>query len=228
MASLNLPENGYIGLGNIGQLSDEKYNALLAALQKFKPAVFHSKMLANIVQEATGLSGELASRAAESVVGVPLVYRKSSVPPEDFLRELADSLLERWKDDGVLVPLVPKIVERMTPLLQIEALSLSGLALAEAIDLPNSFSEALFSVDMRPLSYVGDNEVRGVMLISTLKLTYFGVSDSQEVSLTFDEVDLDALSDAIDDAKHKMELAKSLIGKADVSFVPVTASRRGG
>ncbi|KUZ70831.1 hypothetical protein WI36_20280 [Burkholderia ubonensis] len=188
--------------------------------------VFHLRLLERIVERVTGEVGDGAARIAESASGVPLVYRRTGLPSDEFLALLAEELEQRWGSDSDEALLIPALLQRVAPLLEIDALAVSAQAITMAVDLPNSFAEAGFAVDLRPIFYTDDDEAKGVMLLTTLRLSYAVGSDTKEISLSLDEVDLDALSEAVQAVKQQVASSKQLIKQLGVPFVPVTAGRR--
>ncbi|MGS1060509.1 hypothetical protein [Burkholderia glumae] len=226
MTDLKIPDSGYVGLAFIGRLKNKQYEALLAAIRAFEPVVYPATALERIVKSATKEDDAVAERIAESVAGMPLIQKRSDLSQADFLRRLEETLSARWKGDSEELSLIPTVLKRVRPILDIGSLSVSSEALKLAVDSPNSFSDASFAVDMRPVFYPDDESVGGVMLVATMRLSYFDGVDAREVCYSFDEVDLDSLFDEIESAKKKIISLKNLIKKSNIQFVPVTQGRR--
>lgn len=114
-----------------------------------------------------------------------------------FLREQPVESLSDYAQAGRLGANLRKIINTNT------ALDLTAKVTLIKNDHPHAYSNAKIYTDMRPVFSRSDMEIRGAVIIHTLKLSYQDGQEGKDFFVALDQTDLLSLRESVEKAERK-------------------------
>jgi hypothetical protein len=209
LAALNVPKNERLALTILRQLPPLAFGQLLAELERSPTSV----------PEVPNLSADDAESVFESISSLHRVRAYSEVPVEEFIVDVCESLIEH----NDLSPMqAPEFRERLTRILEIEALRVAGKAIALHTEHENLFCSARILTDARPI-YGDDPSVLPMAMIinHTLKLDYHTGSGGHiaEFYVALGSRDIQELHDVLTRAEKKAKSLGAAMSNASIRII---------
>jgi hypothetical protein len=196
-----------VALAILRELPEDTFNQLLAELERSPTSV----------PKVSNLSAD----DAESVFDViTSLYRvRGEVPNEKFIEDVCESLSEH---NDLPRSAEPAFRERLARVLDIEALSIAGKAVALHTEYDNVFCSARILTDARPVYGNNPSDPPEAMIINhTLKLDYHTGASGHiaEFYIALGSHDLQELHDVLLRAEEKAKSLGIVIAKANVRII---------
>jgi len=207
LSTLNVPKNDRLALAILRELPEDAFNQLLAELERSPTAV---PKLSNLSADDT-----------ESVFDViTSLYRvRGEVPNEEFIEDLCESLFEH---NDLPRAAEPAFRERLARVLDIEALSIAGKAIALHAEYDNLFCSARILTDARPVYGKNPSDPPEAMIINhTLKLDYHTGASGHiaEFYIALGSQDIQELQQILLRAEEKAKSLGAVIAKANIRVI---------
>lgn len=224
MAALRIPDHYQPGFKLLISISDEVFQALLAALSEKRPLLHLKELTDFISNEVVGIPRDDLKEITEVLISLYSLQDYLSITAsrmvdsaykaaKNVFQDLPDEELERFKT-------------RLTELLRVdEVISAHSKANNVLLDHERAFMRARILTDIRPVfkSKVVEPPV-GAVIVHMLKIEYREGDDRKEFFVALDTTDIRKLKEILERADLKGEVVKSLLNKADVAYLDVEES----
>lgn len=209
------PESFRPSLERIAAMSDDEFEHLRNVLASAKPSLKIQTLVAEVDEK---LNGEIPNIAdvLQSVADLNNARVSADLTIEQFIRDVS-RLLARRKDKSINLP---SVEQRLTSLLNIEALAFS----ARAFDLQHEYDKLFISArivsDVRPVFNQAGTEPVATMIVHNLSIKYYQTGEYKEMFIALDEADVAKLRKVLDRADSKVvSLVERFIGKSGIPYL---------
>lgn len=207
MAALNVPKNDRLALTILRELPEDAFAQLVATLERSPTSV----------PELPNVSADDAKSIFDVITSLHRV--RGDVAVEEFIGDVCESLFEH---NDLPRAAEPAFRERLARIINIEALSIAGKAVALHTEYPNLFCDARILTDARPVYGESTTDPPAAMIINhTLKIDYHtGASGRiEEFYIALGSHDLQELQAVLLRAEEKAQSLGAVIAKANIRLI---------
>jgi hypothetical protein len=208
VAALSIPKDDRAGLALVREVPEGVLNDLLLAIEK---------------SPASPIVNNLSPDDIERIMGtLTTMYRIRAihdVPLDEFVSDICESLLEHGE---LTTADEPKFRERLTKVLDIEALKVASKAVALQNENERNFCTARILTDARPI--FGNNvsaPPEAAVITHTMKLSYHEGAGGRihDIYVVLGSHDLADLREVLDRAEEKAKSLRNFFSKANMRFI---------
>lgn len=216
MKTANTPEIEGSALSALAALTEEEFGALRTSISEASPSVKRSLMYSKAVSSLP----EVPKGNIDGILSA-VAYFASLLGPTDTPGALIEDVLSQWSqhEGSSSDPAKTEILRtRLNILLRIESLHLSAKAADLAVETTQFLENIRIVTDIRPV-FGGDKDldVRGALVMHTLKLEYFTSEGSKELYIAIDDDDIGAILRAIERAQSKALVLRSILQRSKIT-----------
>lgn len=212
---LRIPPRFLPGLTALASMEDETVEALQAALQEVPEVLSTDRLVEHVRDAAPALPDDQAVETLEALLSLMTLLPEDGEGVINLARDVADSPDLDLTDEERQT-----FVERLTPLLELDSLTLAARAFDIVSEHDRVFHDARILNDLRPV--FGPDPADGpkaAVLVATLKIDYHvtrGPVDSAYFAL--DQTDLLRLRDVVDRALAKHASLRGLVESMNMPY----------
>jgi hypothetical protein len=210
------------GVAKLAGLSEEDFLAVCEGIknapQGLPPKQFNSVVASSVPRLAKG--------EVEEVIEA-VMYLASFRASEASLPEFVNNAVAEAQSLGLPPEHARTLKERLHVLLQLESIRLRSKVLELSFESSQVFHSTRILTDLRPVFALDSGlEVKGLMVLHTLKIEYFTGEGTKETYILMDDDDVAQLSQALERAKKKAEVLRSLTGKCQLTSLNLAESSK--
>lgn len=209
MPALSIPKSDRAGLSILREMPDDVFNDLVNEIQRSPASI---PTLRNV-------SSEDSEQVLNAINSLHRVRAYNQVSPEDFSIDVGEALRER---NELRPNEEPKLRERLTRVLNIEALNIAAKAITLHLEHERVFCSARIITDARPV-YGKDtkSEPAAMIITHSLKISYHQAGDSgvKEFYVGLGSEDVEELIRVLERAKSKAQSLRSTFDESKVRFI---------
>jgi len=209
LAELSIPKSNRLGLAILREMPDDVLKALLIAIEKSPSSV-------PVIPDVSSQDAEQVKDALDTMYAIR-AYNEVSL--EEFISDVCEALRE---NDELKPQEEPQFRERLTKLLDIEALSIAAKALALQTEHEHLFCSARILTDARPVYGKSVSESPAAMIIThMLKLSYHegGAGRLNEFYIGLGSNDIAELRSVLDRADEKEKSLRATFDSSKIRFI---------
>ncbi len=222
LPELTIPERYRAGFAKIIGLEDPPFQELLSVLREEPPALDYVELALQIAPKVSAVSEDDIEDILETLDSLYAARVRFALPVADFA-EAVRRAVEQSDTEELRLPEGNggRLGERLTQLLDINALDATRKALDVLLEHEHTFHGARIMTDIRPIfgPSTGDDPT-GAVIVHMLKLGYHDESeDVKEIYLALETGDIDILIDMFRRAKSKADSLKRVLKRARVPYI---------
>ncbi|WP_186119350.1 hypothetical protein ACN262_31500 [Burkholderia gladioli] len=222
----SIPEQAYEGMRLLSALSADQFVSLTEAVSQFKPAIYHARTLQKLIDDSTGVGTEQADTIRDLLSGLALVRAQIGSEEDKFWADYFAELNRTSGDEGLSEDDIERLATRLPEVLRNDAIGLSALSARVVSEAPMQFTKSFAAVDLRPVFFEDSAEPKGFILVSSFKIESFDGDNSNSVTYSLDEIDLDEILSELEGLKVRIAALKKVAQKANLPLIPINPRRR--
>lgn len=222
LPELRIPERYHAGFAKIIRLEDEPFQELLSVLREEPPALDHEELSARIAPKVSAVSPGDIDDILETLDSLYAARARFALPVAGF----AEAVRRAVEQSDAAEPRLPeedgkRLKERLTRLLDIDALDATRKALDVLLEHEHTLHGARIMTDIRPVFGPStDDDPTGAVIVHMLKLSYHDESeDVKEIYLALETGDIGILIDIFRRANSKADSLKRVLKRAKVPYI---------
>lgn len=219
---LRVPERYHAGFARIIRLGDESFQKLLNVLRDTPPALDYTELSSVITPKVSAVPPGDVGDILETLEALYSVRARLALPVADF----AEAVRKAVEEGGAEELSLPgengeRLKERLTQLLDIDALDVTRKALDVLHEHEHTLHDARIMTDIRPVFGLDtDDDPTGALIVHMLKVSYHDESEEvKEFYIALDAGDIDMLIDLLRRADSKAKSLQRVIERAKVPYI---------
>jgi hypothetical protein len=200
------------GVAKLAGLGEKDFLALCEAIksvpQGLRPKQFKAAVGSSVPRLSKGDVEEVIQAA---------MYLASFRAAEASLPEFVKNAVAEAQSLGLSPEHALTLNERLHVLLRLESIRLLSKVLELSFEASQVFHSTRILTDLRPVFALASGlDVKGLMVVHTLKIEYFTGEGTKETYISMDDDDIARLSQVLERAKKKAEVLRAFIAKCQV------------
>jgi hypothetical protein len=223
MPKLTIPEDGYEGLHHIASLDGETFEAMREGLSKIPPTVYHIARIVQSISESTRMPEGTSASIGQTISGLALLYSRGGLTTKDFVDDVLSAVRAGEDEDlSFSEDDLTRLGNYLARLFELDNVVVSAIALDALLEVERPLAEARVFTDLRPVfARKADSAISAFAVTTTMKVAWFGPSGHHETYFTLDDADVDALLNALGEAKKQASSLRVFVESTGTQFVQI-------
>jgi hypothetical protein len=219
LPTITIPDSYKAGINQLAHLAEGDVDRLLAGFNRIEPKLTGKELAADLQSQIEGPQIAQLSEIVESLVGVSsLVGAYEELPLDKIVQDLLDAMQQHREDFAEPASGWKPFGAVLTRLLQSSSLRISARANDVQHEEPKLFANGRILTDIRPVFEGDEAELKGALIIHSMKLTYFSDGEYKDFYVALDDNDLRALRKVLERAERKSAVLKATLSKAAITY----------
>jgi hypothetical protein len=224
MARLTIPEELRQGFAALLDLEAPQVEELASALGALRPTNSRISLRANVASDVKSIEGPELNAVVDTLISLFSLRDSLGMATPEFTGTIADAV-ERSEPDQLAFPdaKARQTFEAvLAQLLEIESLEVAAKAIGLAYEQDHIIhGRPRVLTDVRPIfgSDPAKPDLRGAMVVHTLRVDYHEGARVEELFLALDADELEELIEVLERAKLKGEALKRFLQGSDIHHV---------
>ena len=217
MAITTIPTAYREGFARIKKLSPADAEALIGALETVPAPRGLKELASTVVAQVPQLKRGDVESILRTLFSLYVFLADEETPVSEYLSDLVGAMQASGRRELALSDQEKTEFEhKMSRLLGLKTVTLSSKVQGLKLEYPNTFYDAMFLTDIRPIFDKVDQRPVGATITHTLKIVYHETGEHKEFYVALEPEDLQKLKKVIQRAETKEASLKSVLKAASV------------